>query len=64
MAFQRAPKNPEQWFCLSGDDKTTSSGYELGTRLKEMDTGKRFIWYNGVWAEDKDLIYAIQQGTI
>ncbi len=64
MALQRAAKNPEQWFCESGDDVTAlGTGYELGTRLKYVDTGERFIWFNGAWVPDKDWIYAIQEGT-
>ena len=33
-----------------------------GTEGRDISTGARYIFYNGVWEEDLTLIYAISEG--
>lgn len=58
MAVIRTGERKEEFLCLSGDVKPTT-GVSVGTMITEIDTGARYIWYNGTWEEDLTLIYAM-----
>jgi len=60
MAFQIAAKSNDNFLGLSGDVKPTK-GVGVGTYFTEIDTGAKYVWFNGAWAKDLTLIYAIQQ---
>ena len=67
MAVVRITKDANDWEYAgySGDVKPTSrDGRELrnGTGFREIDTGKRYIFYAGAWEDDLTLIYAIAEG--
>ena len=50
----------DDYLCLSGDVKPVS-GIGTGATITEIDTGARFIWYNGTWEDDLTMIYAVKQ---
>mgnify|MGYP001593036884 CR=1 FL=1 len=56
----RVSKTNDDYIGLSGDVKPTK-GIGVGTYFTELDTGAKFIWYNGAWEEDLTLIYAVSQ---
>lgn len=62
MAYQRISKVTDDYIGLSSDVKPVK-GIGVGTYFTEVDTGAKFIWYNGAWVEDLTLIYAMQQAT-
>lgn len=60
MAVGRIHKSNDEYVCLSGDVKPTN-GVSAGTMLTELDTGARFMFWNGTWEEDLTMIYAVSQ---
>jgi hypothetical protein len=58
MAFIRTIGN--DYLCLSSDAVQTK-GVGTGQVLTQIDTGKRFIFYDGWWQEDLTLVYAINK---
>jgi len=60
MAVVRVRNVDEGYACLSSDVKPTK-GIGVGTIITEIDTGAKFIWYNGVWEEDLTMIYAVKK---
>ena len=64
MAFQKVGSPVQRYLALSGDILSTDETViGLGAKLTIVDTGKKLIFYNGAWITDKELIYAIEQGT-
>ena len=62
MAIQEIGVRHKRFLAQSGDEKPTT-GNGLGAKLTDVDTGQKWIWYNGAWIEDLELIYAIGRGT-
>ena len=60
MAFCRVSKVNDDYVGLSGDIKPTR-GIGVGTYWTDVDTGAKFIWFNGTWEDDLTLIYALSQ---
>jgi hypothetical protein len=60
MAFQVINKMADSYIGLSGDVKPTK-GISAGAEFIEVDTGAKYVWFNGAWVEDLTLIYAMQQ---
>ncbi len=56
----RVNKTNDDYIGLSGDVKPTQ-GIGVGNYFTEIDTGAKFIWYNGTWEEDLTLVYAVSQ---
>ena len=60
MAVLKVNKTNDDYIGLSGDIKPTT-GIGVGTFFTELDTGAKFIWYNGTWEDDLTLVYALSQ---
>ncbi len=60
MSYVRVTRTDEEYFGLSGDVKPTT-GIAVGTQFTEMDTGAKYMWFNGTWEDDLTLIYAVKQ---
>lgn len=58
MAFVRTLDG--NYLCESGDEFLLK-GIRTGTILTEVDTGKRYVFYNGAWSEDLTMVYAIKE---
>jgi len=41
----------QRWEGFSTDDKPVTDVRE-GSTFRELDTGKKFVWNNSLWAED------------
>ena len=54
-------RNRLDWFGDESDTKPTLVPTEVrdGSRFTELDTGKVWVFYHGVWQEDLTLIYAL-----
>jgi len=49
----------QKWNGQDGDQMTITDVKE-GSKFKAIDTGVKYIYHNGGWAEDLELIYALQ----
>ena len=64
MAVFRVSETNADYFGYSSDVKpTTWEGRNLpnGTTFTELDTGAKFIFFNGAWEKDRSLIYAFTE---
>ena len=60
MAYMRVSKANDDYVGFSSDIKPTK-GIGGGTYFTEIDTGAKFVWFNGTWEEDLTLVYAVQK---
>ncbi len=60
MAIGKISTQYVKWGGLSGDVKPTT-GISQGTEFTEIDTGAKYIFWNGTWEDDLTLIYAMKK---
>jgi hypothetical protein len=52
----------QRWIGLSTDEKPTAT--KAGSTFHEIDTGKKYIWFNDAWYQDLSMIYAVYQASL
>lgn len=52
----------KNWIGISTDTKPTAG--KTGSTFHEIDTGKKYIWFNDAWHQDVSMIYAVYQAGL
>ena len=52
----------QRWIGLEADTKPTAT--RAGSTFHELDTGKKYIWFNNDWVQDVSMVYAVYQGML
>jgi hypothetical protein len=52
----------QRWTGLESDTKPTAT--RAGSTFHEIDTGKKYIWFNDAWVQDVSMIYAVYQAAL
>ena len=58
MTVRVVNKGADDYMGYSSDEKPTGAIIKQGAIFQEIDTGARYIWYDGSWEEDLTFIYA------
>ena len=53
----------QRWNGADGEQMNITDAPE-GSKFRAVDNGKKYIFHDGGWAEDRELIYAIQAAAI
>ena len=68
MTVRVVNKGADDYMGYSSDTKpyggnAAGSNVKQGAKFYEIDTGARYIWYDGSWEEDKHLRYEIAKAS-
>jgi len=54
----------QRWNGAEGEQMTIEDDVKEGSTFHAVDTGAQYVYHDGGWAEDRRLIYALQQAAI